>query len=235
MRVGFLAQDFPDGAQIQTLMHPKTMAKVPFVVTPTKLFEIVEIVKEPSSFMVGNQIVSDGNPILMVEMNPMFIVLSYLMDYQTSTFSISSFCELASIKPIKHLIESKIHCICSISEENLIRFDMNKVHFWLWNRLEKIIPQISQQHGGDLFYVSSICCDILKHYLRVSLANEFEELVEDHSAIMQAVPEPLHIAKKEIRISPKRQKKLKYQVTKRLKRNKVEVGTNQRKISHYVT
>lgn len=188
MNIFIFPTNFQKESQILYIKHPRTNSPSPFLVSANKIYELLEVDRNPSSFLFARQVISNGKIFLTVEFHPLFLALPLILDRKSEFYSLDGFFDDTDLKQIELLIKPYFYLVCQqskISGYTVWSLDTKKMLDWLCIQISKLVSHMEEirqyKHDNTNIEKSSVnafnnnclvesAFDMIRHYIKASIA-----------------------------------------------------------------
>lgn len=183
MNVCLIPTNFEKDSKIVYIKHPRTNLSSPFLVIKDKVYELLEVDRGSSSFLLAQQVISNGKILLAVEFHPLFLALPLIMERKSEMHSLDGYFDDTNLKDVEFLIRPYFYLVCqqsNISGYVVWSYNEKMMLNWLCDRVSKLIlyfkstKQNNEESINDVDFVDK-SFDVMKHYIKATLAQTLKE------------------------------------------------------------
>ena len=181
MRISLLPKGILKNSNVIFLKHPRTNQDSPFLVTDTKIYELLDVDKNPSSFLISNRAISNGRLLTAAQIHPLFLALPLIAERDKELYSIDGYFDNTELKPIENMVKPYFPCVCDsmIVDQYLVwHFNEEKMLDWLSDRVSKLALYFHRIYPNETLCncsaFSEKAFDIVRHYIRPNVASKLK-------------------------------------------------------------
>ncbi|OHT06138.1 hypothetical protein TRFO_25921 [Tritrichomonas foetus] len=178
MRISLLPQNLPSHPLVTFIKHPRTNQLSPFIITDSKLYEILEVGKSPSSFLLMHQSISNGDLLIAAEIHPLFLAIPLIMERSSELYSLDGYFDNTELQTIEFLIKPHFPKVCEavqVDQYVVWTYNEKKMMDWLCLKISRLITYVYRNNPNDDYVLVEQAFDIIRHYIRASLAQKLKE------------------------------------------------------------
>lgn len=174
MQVAFLPSQLLENAEYFNLPHPRNNKIATFIRKNDIIYELLRVDRPHSSWFIGNSVVSDGVPLFVVPVHPIFLVLPFAASRGKQMMTEDDFFFDTPYMAISNQLKPHLKCICQMMElgdDINYNYDEETALKWLVLKTEKMMPFLKKSNDLPDHLLIEISYDVISHYISKDFAN----------------------------------------------------------------